>query len=95
MGFREIEGGFRYGQGDLYFPCLMDIDGSTEINMQESELSKCEWLEFKKLFDTEFYSIAHQVMTKLILPSVDQQGVIDTDKIRGLTQIKGEVWGRK
>ena len=59
LGFREIEGGFRYGQGDLYFPCLMEIDGSTKIQMQESELSECEWLEFKQLFDTQFYSIAH------------------------------------
>ena len=73
----------------------MEIDGSTQIQMQESELSECEWLEFKHLFDTQFYSIAHQVMTKLILPNVDQQGVIHIQKVKTLSQIKGEVWGRK
>ena len=45
FGLRELTN-FRYGQGDLYFPCLMECVGETTIQMQNSELSKCEWLPF-------------------------------------------------
>ena len=48
FGFRELIN-FRYGQGDVYFPCLMQCTGNTEIEMQNSELSKCEWIPFKEL----------------------------------------------
>ena len=76
LGMREIHTNFRHGQGDLYFPCLMKLKegASDEINMQESELSKCEWLSFKDIRETQFYSIANQIMTKIILPNVSDDG---------------------
>ena len=73
FGFRELLN-FRHGQGDLYFPCLMKSVGSTELDMQTSELGKCEWMPFKDIRDIKFYSIANQIMTKHILPNVSNDG---------------------
>jgi 8-oxo-dGTP diphosphatase len=73
FGLRELPT-FRHGQGDLYFPCLMECIGSTDLNMQSSELSRCEWLPFSELRQTKFYSIANQVMTNIILPNVSDEG---------------------
>ena len=73
LGFRELLP-FRHGQGDLYFPCLMMAKGSCEIVMQENELSQCEWLSFKDLRETKFYSIANHIMTELVLPNVSDDG---------------------
>ena len=42
--------------------------------MQESELAACEWKAFKELRDMEFYSIANQIVDKLILPNVTDDG---------------------
>ena len=74
LGFRELYT-FRHGQGDLYFPCLMKAKGTCEIDMQEDELSACEWLSFKDLRKTEFYSISNHIMTELVLPLVNDDGI--------------------
>lgn len=74
LGFRELLP-FRNGQGDLYFPCLMMAKGSCEIVMQENEISQCEWLHFKDLRESEFFSIANQIMKDLILPNVSDEGI--------------------
>jgi hypothetical protein len=52
----------------------MMAKGSCEIFMQENELSQCEWLNFKDLRATKFYSIANHIMTELILPNVSDDG---------------------
>ena len=50
-------------------------DGASDkINMQETELSKCEWLSFNDIRNLKFYSVANQVMTKIILPNVSDDG---------------------
>ena len=61
LGLREIATEFRHGQGDLYFPCLMKVkEGADDIiNMQESELSKCEWLPFNQIRELKFFSVAN------------------------------------
>ena len=75
--------------------------------MQESELSKCEWLSFKDIRETQFYSIANQIMTKIILPNVSDDGkwigdyYCDTEnvhenlKYKSFSPKKAELFGRK
>ena len=106
---REIHTNFRHGQGDLYFPCLMKLKEGRgdKIKMQETELSKCEWLSFKDIRDVQFYSIANQIMTDIILPNVNDQGkwmghqycddkdVIENLRYKSFGQKKAELFGRK
>jgi hypothetical protein len=84
-------------------------DGAEDkIDMQETELSKCEWLSFKDLRDIQFYSIANQIMTDIILPNVSDEGkwighhysdnpedVFENLRYKSFGQKKAELFGRK
>ena len=52
----------------------MKLDGSDVTNMQDTELSKCEWFDIKDIRDMQLYSIANNIMKKLILPNVSDDG---------------------
>ena len=43
LGFRE-QLNFRFGQGDLYFTCLMQAK-TTNITKQEEELAEALWMD--------------------------------------------------
>ena len=84
LGMREMSVGFRFGQGDMYFPCLMDLvdKSKTEIQLQQHEIGCAEWMPFDKLDGLKYQAIAGYVVEELILPSVkegkDITSVIDT-----------------
>ena len=82
--------------------CKPDTDPI--IKMQESELAACEWKTFKEMREIEFYSIANQVVSKLILPNVDDDGkwknqdndldVIDNLRYSTLNGSEALIWNR-
>ena len=82
--------------------CKPDTDPI--IKMQESELAACEWKTFKEMREIEFYSIANQVVSKLILPNVDDNGkwknqdngldVIDNLRYSTLNGSEALIWNR-
>lgn len=108
FGCREILN-FRHGMGDLYFPCLMKCTGTTQIAMQSSEISQCEWLPFSEMRKLKFYSIANQVVWRYILPNVSDDGkwvgfthynsnsdsVLDNLRFKTLGRTQTQVAGRE
>jgi len=66
----------------------MQVKQGTEpiINMQESELAACEWKSFKEMREMEFYSIANQIVDKIILPNVTDDGKWKTENNLNVTE---------
>ncbi|CDW88551.1 nucleoside diphosphate-linked moiety x motif 6 [Stylonychia lemnae] len=79
LGIRE-QLNFRFGQGDLYFPCMM-LAQNEKIQRQEIELLDAQWIEIVRIFvqqqqqgdlrDKQIYAMANEV-TKHILKIYDQ-----------------------
>jgi len=59
LGFRE-QLNFRFGQGDLYFTCLMQADTEV-INKCELEIFDAKWMPIKELKQESFYAMAGEV----------------------------------
>ena len=76
LGFRELYSGFRHDQADLYFPCLLKVDGQSDpqIKLQENEISRCEWLPIKELRQQQLYSVANHLIKNVVLPCVSDDG---------------------
>ena len=82
---------FKYGQGDLYFLCLMD-GTSSEISMQSQELSECQWQDLKFLKNNTYYPIDNHVMHSTILKHINDDGQwIDNNDVI-LNQLRCKSW---
>jgi ADP-ribose pyrophosphatase YjhB (NUDIX family) len=59
IGFRE-QLNFRFGQGDLYFMCLMQAETS-DIKKQDEEIMDAKWMPIAEAKNEEFYAMSGEV----------------------------------
>ncbi|TNV76436.1 hypothetical protein FGO68_gene4552 [Halteria grandinella] len=97
IGFRE-QLNFRFGQGDLYFCCLLNAE-NTEITMQQEELQDAQWVDISLLNERKFYAMAGEVAIHLQAAysryGLDKNKFIDLMKSSTLNQRLDIVNGRE
>ena len=59
IGFRE-QLNFMFGQGDLYFMCLMQAETS-DIKKQDEEIMDAKWMPIAEAKNEEFYAMSGEV----------------------------------